>query len=93
VTGWVSNCGERLWCRMLVVAVPATMCFMAGVSPAVAAAPQDGEKPGQGLSGISTLLIFVGAPLGLFAVITVLVLGLSSHRSHRPADYSQRPTD
>jgi hypothetical protein len=66
----------------------ATALLMLPVSPAYAAAKvlaarDDGDDPGSGLSVLQTLLIFVGAPLGLFVVIALLVSAPSMARGPR----------
>ncbi|MFE9442809.1 hypothetical protein ACFYO2_28335 [Streptomyces sp. NPDC006602] len=53
-------------------------------SPALALTRDDGDDPGNGLSVIETLGLFVVAPIALFAVIAGLVMVLDkSHESHR----------
>lgn len=49
-----------------------TLVLAAG--PALAAEPDAGAEPGSGLSAAQTLLIFVGIPVGLFALISLLVM-------------------
>lgn len=57
-------------------------------SPAYAAATvlarrDDGDQPGPGLDVVQTLLLFVGAPVGLFVVIALLVAAPSMARGPR----------
>jgi hypothetical protein len=41
---------------------------------------EDGAQPGQGLSPLKAILYFVGAPVALFAAITLLTLLFTSSR-------------
>jgi hypothetical protein len=43
-------------------------------SPAFAVTPDDGDDPGPGLSVAETLGLYVAIPLGIFLVISVLVM-------------------
>lgn len=43
-------------------------------SPAFAAAPDDGDDPGPGISLVETLGLFVAAPIGIFLLIAALVM-------------------
>nr|WP_202550568.1 hypothetical protein [Streptomyces sp. SID8352] len=53
-------------------------------SPALALTRDDGDDPGQGLSVVETLGLYVLAPVGLFVVITALVMVLDrSKAEHR----------
>jgi heme A synthase len=60
-----------------------TSLSLALASPALAAARDDGEQPGKPISTGTVLLLFVGAPLGLFLVITLLVVAPSLARGPR----------
>jgi hypothetical protein len=52
--------------------------------PALAAShPDDGSEPGSGLSVLQTLLIFVGIPAAIFALVVVLVSAPSAVRGPR----------
>jgi hypothetical protein len=57
--------------------VPAVVALAA---PVLAAEPDAGAEPGAGMSVPETLLVFVGAPLGLFVLITLLVMAPSIAR-------------
>lgn len=65
-----------------VLLLPATPVFAA----TVLARRDDGEDPGGGLSVLQTLGIYVGIPLGLFVVISLLAAapGMSSRPRYRP---------
>ena len=52
-------------------------------SPAFAAARDDGDDPGPGLSVIETLGLFVAAPVALFLVIAGLVVVSDTSRKQR----------
>jgi hypothetical protein len=52
-------------------------------SPALASTRDDGELPGEGLTALGTLLIFVVAPIAIFALITLLVVAPSLARGPR----------
>lgn len=43
-------------------------------SPAFAVAPDDGDDPGPGLSVVETLGLYVALPIGIFLVISALVM-------------------
>lgn len=60
--------------------LPTTPAFAATT---VLARRDDGDDPGPGLSVLQTLLIFVGAPLGLFVVIALLASAPSMARGPR----------
>lgn len=51
--------------------------------PAVATVVDDGTETADGLSVLETVLWFVGVPLGLFVVITLLVMAPSAARGPR----------
>jgi hypothetical protein len=46
-------------------------------------APEDGSMPGESLSAAQTALYFVGAPLGLFLLISVVVYALTGERKEK----------
>ena len=46
-------------------------------------APEDGSMPGESLSAAQTALYFVGAPLGLFLLISVIVYALTGERKEK----------
>jgi F0F1-type ATP synthase membrane subunit c/vacuolar-type H+-ATPase subunit K len=56
---------------------------LAQAAPASAQVLDDGEQPGQGLSAITTILVFVGIPAALFVLIAVLTLAPSMARGPR----------
>lgn len=61
-----------------------TLMMLLMSSPALALTRDDGDDPGQGLSVIETLGLYVLAPLAIFAVIAGLVMVLD--RSHDRKD-------
>ena len=68
------------------VVTAATALLLLPATPAAAAGlarPDDGERPGPGLSVLQTLGIFVGIPVLLFVVIAVLVSAPSAARGPR----------
>lgn len=53
-------------------------------SPAAAVIADDGDQPGQGLSVMETLGLYVVAPVALFLIIAALVMvGDKSHKQPR----------
>ncbi len=46
-------------------------------------APEDGSMPGESLSAAQTALYFVGAPLGLFLLISVVVYAFTGERKEK----------
>jgi hypothetical protein len=71
-----------------VVAVPVGTGLMLVASwvvaaPALAAVPDDGDEPGQGLTALETLLLYGVAPVALFTLIALLVLTPSIARGPR----------
>lgn len=46
-------------------------------------APEDGAMPGEPLSAAETALYFVGAPLGIFILISVVVYALTGERKEK----------
>lgn len=51
---------------------------------------EDGSLPGPGLTALQTILYFVMAPIGLFAVISIVVLLVTADRSKgRTSDLSR----
>jgi hypothetical protein len=46
-------------------------------------APEDGALPGEPLSASETALYFVGAPLGIFLLISVVVYALTGERKEK----------
>ncbi|MGW2044439.1 hypothetical protein ACWCPF_04535 [Streptomyces sp. NPDC001858] len=71
------------------LAAGTTLMMLLMSSPALALSRDDGDDPGQGLSVIETLSLYVLAPLVLFGVITGLVMVLdkskTEHRVSKPA--------
>ncbi|MFJ4692168.1 hypothetical protein [Streptomyces sp. NPDC088766] len=55
------------------LAAGTTLMMLLMSSPALALTRDDGDDPGQGLSVVETLGLYVLAPLALFAAITGLV--------------------
>jgi hypothetical protein len=66
------------------LAAGTTLMMLLMSSPALAVARDDGDDPGQGLSVIETLGLYVVAPIGLFAVITGLVMILDRSTDRLP---------
>jgi hypothetical protein len=46
-------------------------------------APEDGSMPGESLSAAETALYFVGAPVGSFLLISVIVYALTGQRKEK----------
>ncbi len=46
-------------------------------------APEDGSMPGEPLSAAQTALYFVGAPVGIFLLISVVVYALTGERKEK----------
>ena len=46
-------------------------------------APEDGYMPGEPLSAAQTALYFVGAPVGIFLLISVVVYALTGERKEK----------
>ena len=68
--------------RTALCAFPVSLAsLLLAASPALAR--DDGEPSGTPLGAIETLLVFVGAPVGLFLLIAVLVLAPSMSRGPR----------
>jgi hypothetical protein len=66
------------------LAAGTTLMLLLMSSPALALIPDDGDDPGQGLSVIETLGLYVVAPIALFAVITALVMVLDRSTDRQP---------
>lgn len=62
------------------VAAGTTLMMLLMSSPALALTRDDGDDPGQGLSVIDTIGLFVVAPLVLFGVIAGLVMVLDKSK-------------
>ncbi|MEV0179391.1 hypothetical protein AB0I54_08825 [Streptomyces sp. NPDC050625] len=62
------------------LAAGTTLMMLLMSSPALALTRDDGDDPGQGLSVIETLGLYVVTPLVLFAVITGLVMILDKSK-------------
>mgnify|MGYP007083862900 FL=1 len=45
--------------------------------------PEDGSMPGEPLSAAQTALYFVGAPVGIFLLISVVVYALTGERKEK----------
>jgi hypothetical protein len=61
----------------------AAVVMMAATSPVFAQNRDDGDDPGQQLTVLENLLLFVVAPLGLFLLISLLVLAPSIAKGPR----------
>ncbi|MFJ8826354.1 hypothetical protein ACIREE_31865 [Streptomyces sp. NPDC102467] len=61
-----------------------TLMMLLMSSPALALTRDDGDDPGNGLSVIDTLGLYVAAPIVLFLVIAgLVVLGDKSRKQHK----------
>ncbi|WP_194908362.1 aa3-type cytochrome oxidase subunit CtaJ [Catenulispora rubra] len=52
-------------------------------SPAFALHRDAGDDPGQGMSAVATILVYIGIPAAIFCVIALLVLAPSIARGNR----------
>lgn len=77
--------------RALTLVVSTAVVSVAFVSPALALYREDGDEPGTGLSVLETLGYFVGAPVLLYVVISLLVMGSTSKRGAGVADLDRIP--
>jgi hypothetical protein len=59
-------------------------------SPAFAVHRDAGDDPGQGMSAVATVLVYLGIPLGIFTVIALLVMapGIAKGNRYRPHQLS-----
>jgi len=69
--------------RALVIAATAGVTLLVTVTPALAREQDAGSDPGESLSPLATLLIFVGIPVGTFLLIVLLVSAGSIARGTR----------
>ncbi|MER5767069.1 hypothetical protein [Streptomyces sp. NPDC001985] len=67
------------------VTAGSTLMMLLLSSPALALTRDDGDDPGQGLSVMETLGLFVVAPLVIFLVIAGLVMVLDKSRKQEQA--------
>jgi hypothetical protein len=82
-TGTVCGVNTRTLLRVTVVA-SGTAAVLAIASPAFAAIHRDdGDDPGPQLNVLQSLLLYIGAPLGLFLLISLLVVAPSIARGPR----------
>jgi hypothetical protein len=73
------------------LAAGTTLMMLLMSSPASALTRDDGDDPGQGLSVIETLGLFVAAPIVLYLVIHGLVMiGDKSHKKKDPTSSNIR---
>ncbi|MCL6670571.1 hypothetical protein ACIRP3_29030 [Streptomyces sp. NPDC101209] len=68
-----------------------TLMMLLMSSPALALTRDDGDDPGNGLSVIETLGLYVALPIALFAIIAGLVMVLD--RSHDRQDRTSSNVD
>ncbi|MEU9396066.1 hypothetical protein AB0D86_39455 [Streptomyces sp. NPDC048324] len=68
-----------------------TLMMLLMSSPALALTRDDGDDPGNGLSVIETLGLYVALPIALFAIIAGLVMVLD--RSHDRQDRTSSNAD
>ncbi|WP_073766098.1 hypothetical protein [Streptomyces sp. CB02366] len=66
--------------RAGVVAAGTTLMMLLMSNPALALTPDDGDDPAPRLSVMETLGLYVVAPIGLFVVITALVMVLDKSK-------------
>lgn len=66
--------------RRAIILSAASFFTLFFTSPAQALFREDGDEPGQGLSILQTLAYFVGAPVLLYLIITVLVMAFNSKK-------------
>lgn len=86
--GRAPRSGVRYFCtvdkknalRAGALAAGTTLMMLLMSSPALALARDDGDDPGQGLSVVETLGLYVVAPLVLFVVISGLVMILDKSK-------------
>ncbi|MGW3419724.1 hypothetical protein [Streptomyces phaeochromogenes] len=74
------------------LAAGTTLMMLLMSSPALAVTPDDGDDPGQGLSVIETLGLYVVAPIGLFLLIAGLVWVLDGSTDRQPKAKSKAKT-
>ncbi|WP_406330046.1 hypothetical protein [Streptomyces sp. NBC_00203] len=65
------------------LAAGTTLMMLLMSSPALALTRDDGDDPGQGLSVINTLGLYVVTPIVLFLIIAGLVMGLDKSRDRQ----------
>ncbi|MEU6814984.1 hypothetical protein [Streptomyces sp. NPDC046860] len=70
------------------LAAGTTLMMLLMSSPALALTRDDGDDPGTGLSAWETIGLYVLIPLGLFVVITGLVMVLDKSRPSSSASKS-----
>jgi hypothetical protein len=51
-------------------------------------AEEDGSLPGKGLTALQTILIYIGAPVALFIVISVIAYAATAPRRNKPSSLS-----
>jgi hypothetical protein len=66
------------------LAAGTTLMMLLMSSPALALTRDDGDDPGNGLSVIQTLGLYVAAPIALFLVIAGLVMVLDKSKDRQP---------
>jgi hypothetical protein len=65
--------------------------FLVSAAPALALYREDGDEPGTGLTVLETLAYFVGAPVLLYLVITVIVMAATGKRGGGVAELDRIP--
>lgn len=60
-------------------------------SPALALTRQDGDEPGVGLTVLQTIGYFVGVPVLLYLVISLIVIGATTKRGGGVAELDRLP--
>ncbi|MFJ1971381.1 hypothetical protein ACIO93_22185 [Streptomyces sp. NPDC087903] len=68
------------------LAAGTTLMMLLMTSPALALTRDDGDDPGNGLSVVETLGLYVVAPLALFALIAGLVMALDKSTDRQPKE-------
>lgn len=77
--------------RAFALSIAALALTLTSAAPALALYREDGDEPGVGLSVLETLAYFVGAPVLLYVVISLIVMGLTSKRGGGVAGLDRIP--
>lgn len=77
--------------RVLTLSFALLATIAASATPVFALYREDGDEPGVGLSVLETLGYFVGVPVLLYLVISLIVMGLTSKRGGGVADLDRLP--
>jgi hypothetical protein len=77
--------------RALAIFASLLVITTASIAPAFALTRQDGDDPGAGLTVLETIGYFVGAPVLLYLVISLIVMGLTTKRGGGVAELDRLP--